>query len=261
MPIEVRRENHIAWLRLDGPGRGNALDDADLSAVRRTVVQLGDVPPRVVIVEAAGQDFCAGLHLGTDNPMLDALLPLARRNDRFAVQERLVGWRASLDGIARLPSFVIAAIRGECRGLGFELALCADMRIAHAASSFSLPGATLGLQAWGGGLVRLTRLVGRARATDLAVTGRALDAAAAEQWGIVSRIAEDPAAAAADLAAAVIACPPSALQQSLLAIRSAEELSDRAFNFEAECAARSVCKELEAGLERWRAAKAWKPLG
>ncbi len=260
MPIEVRQENEIAWLRIARPQRANALDEADLTAFRRAVVRLGDVPPRVVVLEAAGADFSVGLDLEADNTMFDTLLPLARRGDRFAVQERLVGYRLALDSLGRLPSTIVAAIRGRCAGLGLELALAADLRLAAADSSFSLPGALIGLQHWGGGIARLTRLLGRTRATDLAITGRTIDASTAESWGLVNRLVEDPDAAAYALAHALREAPQASIQQTLLALRAAEDLTEKAFLTEAETAARSLCRELESGLERWRATKAWKPL-
>lgn len=260
MPIAVRSEDEITWIRLAEPERGNAVDDADLSTLRRTFVQLGDVPPRVVILEASGPDFCTGLHLEADNAMLDALAPLVQRGDRYALQERLVGYRAAIDTLGRLPSVTIAAIRGRCIGIGLELAIACDVRIAGDDSSFSLPGATLGMQAWGGGLVRLTRLLGRTRATDLALTGRSIDAPTAERWGLVSRVVSDPDAVAQALALALRRAPHFSMLQTVLTLRTAEELTERSFNFEAEAAARSMCRDMEDGIRSWRAAKAWKPL-
>jgi len=80
----------------------------------------------------------------------------------------------------------IALLHGYCLGLGFELALACDFRIVAEGTKMGLPEARLGLIPDVGGTTRLTRLVGPARAKELIMTGRYIDLAGAERWGIVN---------------------------------------------------------------------------
>lgn len=89
-------------------------------------------------------------------------------------------------GLIKKP--IIAAVAGFCLGGGFEFALASDFIIAADTAKFSLPEITLAILPGGGGTQRLTRLVGKAKAMELILTGRMMDAAEAEQLGIVARV-------------------------------------------------------------------------
>ena len=96
-----------------------------------------------------------------------------------------------LDGWTRLAETrkpVIAAVSGFCLGGGLELAMMCDLIIASETARFALPEVTLGIMPGAGGTQRLPRLIGKAKAMDLVLTGRMMDAAEAERAGLVSRI-------------------------------------------------------------------------
>src|SRR3546814_5450027 len=95
-------------------------------------------------------------------------------------------WIEALDQVAK-P--IIAAIHGACMGGGMELALACDLRIAAENARFALPETKLGLLPGGGGTQRLPRLIGLARALDMLISGKTIDAALALEWGIVTRVA------------------------------------------------------------------------
>lgn len=104
------------------------------------------------------------------------------------------GWadtaRRCLDALAALPLPAIAAVNGAALGGGTELALTCDIRIASTQAVLGLPEITFGSLPGGGGLSRLQRAVGAARARQLVFTGRRLDAAEALRIGLVDEIAE-----------------------------------------------------------------------
>jgi enoyl-CoA hydratase len=89
-------------------------------------------------------------------------------------------------GLIKKP--IIAAVSGFCLGGGFEFALASDFIIASDTAKFAFPEITLGIFPGGGGTQRLTRLVGKAKAMDMILTGRMMDAVEAERLGIVARI-------------------------------------------------------------------------
>lgn len=89
---------------------------------------------------------------------------------------------------AALPQPTVAAIAGWCVGGGLELALAADMRVADPSAVFALPEVGLGILPSSGGVVRLTRMLGTARARDLVLRGRRFSAAQALDWGLLSEV-------------------------------------------------------------------------
>jgi enoyl-CoA hydratase/carnithine racemase len=86
------------------------------------------------------------------------------------------------------PKPVVAAIRGYCMGGGLDLALACHARIAPPDSVFAHPGGSLGIITGWGGTQRLPRLIGRARALEILVTGLQLSGNEAHEWGLVTRI-------------------------------------------------------------------------
>ncbi len=96
-----------------------------------------------------------------------------------------------LDGWTRLSETrkpVIAAVSGFCLGGGLELAMMCDIIIASETARFALPEITLGIMPGAGGTQRLPRFIGKAKAMDLILTGRMMDAAEAERSGLVARV-------------------------------------------------------------------------
>jgi enoyl-CoA hydratase len=96
-----------------------------------------------------------------------------------------------LDGWTRISETrkpVIAAVSGFCLGGGLELAMMCDFIIASEAARFALPEITLGIMPGAGGTQRLPRFIGKAKAMDLILTGRMMDAVEAERCGLVARV-------------------------------------------------------------------------
>lgn len=141
---------------------------------------------RVVVLSGAGPVFSAGIDLGD-------LLDLPNRyGEHWLRQMRTItdDWQALTTRIERLEIPTIAVLHGMCLGLGLEIALACDFRIAANGTKLALPETRLGIVPDVGGTTRLTRLVGVGRAKELIMTGRTFSAADAERWGIVNQVAD-----------------------------------------------------------------------
>ncbi len=136
------------------------------------------------------------------------------------LQDFISGW----EGVSAFRKPLIAAVSGFALGGGCELAMMCDFIIASETARFGQPEITLGVIPGMGGSQRLTRAVGKAKAMDLVLTGRLMDAAEAERAGLVSRIvAPDRLLEEAVAAAARIATFPRA------AVMMAKEAVNRSF--------------------------------
>lgn len=257
--VTVTREGDVGILTLGRTDRSNALDDVMLDALRLAVLDLADHTPRVVIAHAAGPDFCIGLDLAPENRLIGVLEGYVGKNDKYGLQERLGLFRPVIDGIGRLPCPVIAAIEGRCHGAGLELALAADFRVVAEGADLCLDGTTIGLVPFAGGITRLARLVGRARATELVLLERHLSPDEALAWGLATLVG--PTGTALDVARALAAelcrTPAVALQQALLALRATEEPYERSFAAETQAGTLTMMKNLQGALGAWRK-RAWK---
>jgi enoyl-CoA hydratase/carnithine racemase len=241
---------HVARIMLANAAKRNALDPELLDALAGLLPRLS---ARCVILTGEGTVFSAGYDLSA----LDPAAPVAGDAPPDAP------FRAALDALDAYPFPLLAAINGHAIGGGLELALCCDLRVSVDSARFSMPPAKLGIVYPPGGLRRFTRVLGTARAAELFLTARALDAAGALDWGIVS--AAVPAAALADhalaLATEVAALAPASLagtKRALRAMAAAEHALDPAL--EAELAAENVASFRSADFaEGFRAAREKRP--
>ena len=144
-------------------------------------------------------DTCAGI--AEDDSVRVVVLTGDPDTDPFYIKAGLnpgssktpTDWRAcSLSApLSGLDQPVIAAIHGDAVGLGLEMAMACDIRIAEAASCFGLPHITEGFIPWDGGTQRLMRLAGAGKAMEMILTGDLIDARDAERIGLVNRIVPD----------------------------------------------------------------------
>ncbi len=139
--------------------------------------------------------------------------------------------------IAGLDVPVIAAIPGDAIGLGLELALAADIRIAAETSRLGIPHIKKGLIPWDGGTQRLSRLVGKAKALEMILTGETIAAPEASRLGLLNRIAPpgDVLKVAANMAQEMAAMGPLALKYAKEAIHQGMNLTlDQGLRLEAD---------------------------
>lgn len=200
----------VAEITLNVPEKRNAISwevGQALSAALDHAARASGV--RVVVLRGAGKTFSAGIDLG------DLMGISGRYGDDWVRQMRTItdDWQRVTTRIERLELPTIALLHGAALGLGFEIALACDFRIAAAGTRMGLPETRLGLVPDVGGTTRLSRLVGVARAKELILTGRTFEADYAERWGIVNRAvaAEELDAAAAELAGELLQAAPLAV--------------------------------------------------
>ncbi len=142
----------------------------------------GDV--RVLVVRGEGRAFSSGLDLDVAGSGFPAL---ARMGDA-ELSATIAGYQEAFSFLRRPDLLTLAAVRGHALGAGFQLALACDFRILAEDAHLAMPEATLGLVPDLGGTKRLVELVGYARALELCVTGRKVDAHEAERIGLASAV-------------------------------------------------------------------------
>jgi enoyl-CoA hydratase len=200
--VLVTRQGQVLGVRIQRPARRNSLASADWAALAAAFADPGDA--RVLVLSGVPGAFSAGADIGE-------LASLLREPRRFAASNALV--QDAQRALARLPLATIAAIDGACIGGGLGLAVACDFRIATARSRFAVTPAKLGLVYSPEDTRRLAAVVGPARARELLLTGRVLDAAEAEAFGLLTRhVGEDGLDAAVDaLAATLLAMSPASI--------------------------------------------------
>ena len=221
----LERDGPIATLTIDRPAAMNALGEAGdgdaFVAVCDAIAADRDI--RVVILTGAGRAFSAG---GNVKAMLAG-------EGSFAGNPAMVreGYRANIHKLLRalfsLDVPVIAAVNGPAIGLGCDLACLADIRIASSAAKFGVTFLKLGIVPGDGGTWLLPRVIGMSRAAELFYTGRVIDAATAEAWGLVSRVVEPEALLATghELAREIAAQPPYQLRATKMLLRQGQMVS------------------------------------
>ena len=174
--IIVETKGEIGIIRLNRPKVLNALS-AEVIADLNTAVESFEANEEIAAIVLTGNEraFAAGADVGE---MAAMEFSDAAHQDFFAPWQRL----------ARCPIPLIAAVSGYALGGGCELALMSDIVIAGESAKFGLPEVTIGLIPAAGGTQRLVRAIGKAKAMDMILTGRMMDAAEAERLGLVSRV-------------------------------------------------------------------------
>ena len=191
--VLVQVENHVALITVNDPDRRNAVT-AEISAGLRAAVDAAEANTDVhaLIVTGAGKAFCAGADLSALGDATED------------------GLRSIYDGflaVANCALPTIAAVNGAAVGAGLNLALAADVRIAGPAALFDPRFQKLGIHPGGGATWMLQRAVGVQAARAALLFGMRFDAEAAVRYGLALEVADDPVAAARELAAGPAAAP------------------------------------------------------
>ena len=181
--IKTQRKGAVFEVALNRPDKRNAINDAMMSAISEAFDRAEfefNTGARVVIFRAEGRVFSSGIDLAQFQSLNEGT-----RGNLFPFTAR---YQAILNKIARSSLPVICVLHGYCLGLALELALACDFRIAVTRAKLGLPEARLGIIPDVGGSVRLLSLVGPARAKDLVMTGRTIDARQALDWGMLDAV-------------------------------------------------------------------------
>lgn len=174
--VLVEREEPIAVVLLNRPDVMNALNDEVMDELARVLAELDDDEAvRCLVLGGSERAFAAGADIG-EMAEADAMdMYDARRLDRW-------------DALRKLRTPLVAAVSGYCLGGGCELAMACDLIVASESARFGQPETGLGIIPGAGGTQRLTRAVGKAKAMDVILSGRFLDAHEAERAGLVARV-------------------------------------------------------------------------
>lgn len=174
--LTLEQEGRVAILRLNRPEALNALNQQVMTEVVARIEAIDRDPSvAVTVLTGAGRAFAAGADIKEmqSNGFAEMYL-----SDYFA------GW----DRFAACRKPVIAAVNGFALGGGCELALMCDLIIASDKATFGQPEIKLGVTPGMGGSIRLAKAVGKAKAMDMVLTGRMIDAQEADRIGLVSRV-------------------------------------------------------------------------
>jgi enoyl-CoA hydratase len=178
--IELTRVDEFALITLNRPEALNALSFASVAALERTLQEVAASDARALLFTGAGtKAFCAGADI---KELLGRDLVTQKRGAETG--------QGVFARIERLPMPSIAIINGYAFGGGLELALACTFRIATRNARMALPEIKLGLIPGYGGTQRLPRIVGEARALDMILTGRMVDAEEAHRIGLVQRLVD-----------------------------------------------------------------------
>jgi len=208
MTLRIEERGDRVTATLDRPEKRNAIDQETIDALHELCAAL-EATPRTLILTGSAGVFAAGADI-------------AQLRERTAEDARKGINAMAFVRIHELPMPVIAAIDGYALGGGAELAYAADIRIATPSLRIGNPETGLGIIAAAGATWRLPEIVGGARASELLLTGRSLDAEEALRWGLVSSLhpADELLAAAHGIADRIAANDPLATQHTKRALRT-----------------------------------------
>ena len=169
--LRIETNGAIVHLRLNRPDKRNALNDTLVRELQTAFVNLPK-DARVAVISGEGAHFSAGLDLSevSEQSVSDGIFHSRK-------------WHAAFDLIQFGPVPVIAVLHGAVVGGGLELASSAHLRVAEDSAFYGLPEGTRGIFVGGGGSVRISRLIGVARMTDMMLTGRVYNAVDGERAG------------------------------------------------------------------------------
>jgi enoyl-CoA hydratase len=210
--IIVETKGRVGVIRLNRPQALNALNRALITELMQAIAAFeADDDIGCMLITGSEKAFAAGADI-------------KEMADKTFIEAYLENFCADWDGAARARKPIVAAVAGFALGGGCELAMQCDLIIAGDTAKFGQPEIKLGVIPGIGGTQRLTRAVGKAKAMDLILTGRMMDAAEAERSGLVARVV--PAASLMDEAMKVA---DTIATMSLPSVLAAKESINAAF--------------------------------
>jgi enoyl-CoA hydratase len=182
--IIVEKKDGVARITFNRPEVLNAFNPKMSEELKKAVKDIGgDKSVRVVVMTGAGdRAFMSGADI--DKTIL-AWVEMTKKGGSVLKDHKVFFSPTSLE---QLPQPVIAAVNGFAMGMGCEIALGCDIRIAADTAQFGQPEIKLGIMCGGGGSVRLTRLVGQGKALEMCLTGDPISAAEAYRIGLVNQV-------------------------------------------------------------------------
>ena len=213
--VTVTIADGIADVRFNRPDKRNALDGAQFAAIEQVGEELKETPGlRVVVLSGAGESFCAGLDFSMFSEMAGGERetqgsPGDVPDGRITHRGQQICWVWQ-----ELPVPVIAAVHGHALGGGFQIAMGADIRIAHPDTKWSVREVHWGLVPDMTGTFMLSRLVRSDVARELTYTARMVDGREAFDLGLCTRLSDQPYEDAMALAREIARRSPGAVRGS-----------------------------------------------
>ena len=181
--IILEKKDGVARITFNRPDVLNAFNPRMSDELKEAVKDIAaDQEVRVVVITGAGRAFMSGADI--DKTIL-AWVGMTKKGGKVLDDHRRYFSPSMLED---LPQPVIAAVNGYAFGMGCEIALGCDIRIASENAQFGQPEIKLGIMCGGGGSVRLTRLVGKTRAMEMVLTGDPINAQDAYRIGLVNQV-------------------------------------------------------------------------
>jgi enoyl-CoA hydratase/carnithine racemase len=213
--VLVSEADGVGRITLNRPDAMNAITTALAAALRDALADLGE-RARVIVIDGAGGNFCAG----GDFKALQAI-----REDPVALRELFETFHAACGLIGELPVPVIAAVEGNAMAGGFELMLASDFAIVREDARIGDNHSNYAMVPGGGSTQRLPRLVGRQRALGLILSGDRISGRQAAEWGLAYQAlaAEEFQPAVDAMAQRLAAKDPAALARTKATVRAGLE--------------------------------------
>jgi 2-(1,2-epoxy-1,2-dihydrophenyl)acetyl-CoA isomerase len=175
--ILYEQQKNVAWITLNRPDKLNAFTEEMNKEVRKALtIAEKDPSVRCIVITGAGRAFCSGQDLSDVNESTDHAEFLRER------------YNPMIEKIAKIEKPIVAAVNGVAAGAGMSLALACDFRLASEKASFIEAFIHIGLIPDSGSLYYLPRLVGHAKALELAVLGEKVSAEQAFELGLVTKV-------------------------------------------------------------------------
>lgn len=216
--IQFETRDGVSKLTLDRPAVMNALNRAAVAEICDALDRIRDEgASRVLLMTGAGRGFCSGADIGAE------LVPGPGGTDLRELLERY--FNPLIERMFALPVPIVSAVSGACAGAGCSLALAADFVLASRCAYFLLAFVNIGLIPDSGITWLLPRLIGRSRALQMMLLGERVDAARAEQWGLIYKAVQEGAleSESTDLARRLAAGPTQAYSLLRLGMRASLE--------------------------------------
>lgn len=243
--VETQRDaDGIVTMVLNAPDTRNAISDLPMIEAILTALDAAqaDKEARVIVLTGAGSAFSAGGNIKAMSPgqgLVDEVPAITRRNYRAGIQRLPLAFED-----CDLP--IVAAVNGPAVGAGCDLALMCDLRIAGESARFAESFVRIGIVPGDGGAWLLPRVVGFARASEMALTGDMIDAETAREYGLVSRVVPDGELmdAARAVAGRIAANPRHAVRMTRRLLRQAYN-RDLSVTLELSSAMQALAHETE----------------
>ena len=177
--LQIDIKDEILFVKLNRPDKRNAMNDELVLGIEQTFSNI-PLGIKCAIIYGEGKHFCAGLDLSElrERGIVEGL-----NHSRM--------WHRALEKVQFGSVPVVAVIHGACVGGGLELASACHIRVAEESAFYALPEGQRGIFVGGGASVRLPKLIGMARMTDMMMTGRVISAAEGERIGLAQYVVEE----------------------------------------------------------------------